>query len=99
MKAIIETGGKQYLVEEGSTIYVEKLDIAPGKKYTFDKVIMIDDSFGMPYVKNALVEAKVEKHDKKKKIVIFKYLPKKSSHKKQGHRQPYTKLIITKISK
>ena len=99
MKAIIETGGKQYLVEEGSTIYVEKLDIPAGKKYTFDKVVMVNDEIGMPYVENAFVEAKVEKHGKKRKIVIFKYLPKKSSHKKQGHRQPYTKLVITKISK
>ncbi len=98
MKAVIETGGKQYRVEEGSSIYVEKLDAEPGKKYTFDKVIMVDNKVGTPYVKGATVEAKVEKHGKQKKIIIFKYLPKKSSHKKQGHRQPYTKLTITKIN-
>ena len=94
MKAVIETGGKQYLVEEGSVIYVEKLDCEAGKKYTFDKVVMAGSKVGTPYVNGA----KVEKHGKQKKVVIFKYLPKKSSHKKQGHRQPYTKLTITKIN-
>ncbi len=98
MKAVIETGGKQYLVSEGDSIYVEKLDCEKGKTYTFDKVVMAGSKVGMPYVKGASVEAKVEKHGKQKKIVIFKYRPKKSSHKKQGHRQPYTKLVITKIN-
>lgn len=98
MKAVIETGGKQYLVSEGDSIYVEKLDCEKGKTYTFDKVVMAGSKVGTPYVKGASVEAKVEKHGKQKKIVIFKYRPKKSSHKKQGHRQPYTKLIITKIN-
>ena len=93
MKAVIETGGKQYLVEEGSVIYVEKLDCEAGKKYTFDKVVMAGSKVGTPYVNGASVEAKVEKHGKQKKVVIFKYLP-----KKQGHRQPYTKLTITKIN-
>ena len=98
MKAVIETGGKQYLVSEGDSIYVEKLDCEKGKTYTFDKVDMAGSKVGTPYVKGASVEAKVEKHGKQKKIVIFKYRPKKSSHKKQGHRQPYTKLVITKIN-
>ena len=98
MKAVIETGGKQYRVEEGSVIYVEKLDAKSGSKYTFDKVIMADNKVGTPYIKGATVEAKIEKHGKQKKIIIFKYLPKKSSHKKQGHRQPYTKHTITKIN-
>ena len=98
MKAVIETGGKQYLVEEGSVIYVEKLDCEAGKKYTFDKVVMAGSKVGTPYVNGASVEAKVEKHGKQKKVVIFKYLPKKSSHKKQGHRQPYTCLTITAIN-
>ena len=98
MKAVIETGGKQYYVEEGTVLYVEKLDVEAGKKYTFDKVIMADSKVGTPYINGATVEAKVEKHGKQKKVVIFKYLPKKSSHKKQGHRQPYTKLTITKIN-
>ena len=97
MKAVIETGGKQYLVEEGSVIYVEKLDCEAGKKYTFDKVVMAGSKVGTPYVNGASVEAKVEKHGKQKKVVIFKYLPKKSSHKKQGHRQPYTKVEIKSI--
>jgi large subunit ribosomal protein L21 len=77
MKAVIETGGKQYLVEEGSVIYVEKLDCEAGKKYTFDKVVMAGSKVGTPYVNGASVEAKVEKHGKQKKVVIFKYLPKK----------------------
>ena len=98
MKAVIETGGKQYLVEEGSVIYVEKLDCEAGKKYTFDKVVMAGSKVGTPYVNGASVEAKVEKHGKQKKVVIFKYLPKKSSHKKQGHRQPYTKKKKKKIN-
>ena len=98
MKEVIENGGKQYRVSEGSVIYVEKIDVEAGKTYTFDKVVMADDKVGTPYVKGASVEAKVEKHGKQKKIVIFKYFPKKSSHKKQGHRQPYTKLTITKIN-
>ena len=98
MKAVIETGGKQYRVKEGSIIHVEKLDVEAGKTYTFDKVVMAGNKVGTPYVEGATVEAKVEKHGKQKKIVIFKYLQKKSSHKKQGHRQPYTRLVITKIN-
>ena len=68
MKAVIETGGKQYRVEEGSVIYVEKLDVEAGKTYTFDKVIMADSKVGTPYIKGATVEAKVEKHVNKKKL-------------------------------
>ncbi|MDD2469451.1 MAG: 50S ribosomal protein L21 [Bacilli bacterium] len=97
MKAIIETGGKQYYVEEGSEIYVEKLDVEEGKEVTFDKVLMVNGVAGRPYVANVVVTGKVIKHGKKRKIVIFKYRPKKSSHNKQGHRQPYTKVVITKI--
>ena len=98
MYAIIETGGKQLKVEEGSVIYVEKLDVNEGEEYTFDKVVMADEKIGHPYVEGATAEAKVEKHDKQKKIIVYHYLPKKKSHKKQGHRQPYTKLTITKIN-
>lgn len=98
MKAVIETGGKQYRVEEGSVIYVEKLDVEAGKKYVFDKVVMTDEKIGHPYITGATVEATVEKHGKQKKIIVYHYLPKKRSHKKQGHRQPYTKLTITKIN-
>lgn len=98
MKAVIETGGKQYYVEEGTELYIEKLEQEPGSKYIFDKVLMVNGSYGRPYLPNATVEAEVIKHGKQKKIIIFKYRPKKSSHKKQGHRQPYTKVVIKKIS-
>ncbi len=98
MKAIIETGGKQYLVEEKSVIYVEKLDAEEGKTVKFDKVLMLDGNFGSPYVSGAVVTGKVVKHGKDKKIRIFKYVnKKKSTRKTQGHRQPYTKVEITKI--
>ena len=98
MKAIIETGGKQYIVESGSVIYVEKLDTEEGKAITFDKVLMIDGLVGSPYVEGAKVTGKVVKHGKQKKIRIFKYVNKnKSTRKTQGHRQPYTKIEITNI--
>ena len=98
MKAIIETGGKQYYVAEGDTIYVEKLDVEEGKKVVFDKVLMANGVTGNPYVKGASVEGKVIKQGKNKKITIFTYVPnKKSTRQKQGHRQPYTKIEITKI--
>ncbi len=98
MKAIILTGGKQYLVSEGTTLYVEKLDVEEGKEVVFDKVLMLDGNVGNPYVNNAKVTAKVLKHGKNKKIRIFKYVNKqKSTRKSQGHRQPYTKVEITKI--
>lgn len=98
MKAIIETGGKQYSVEEKSVIYIEKLDIEEGKKVVFDKVLMANGVVGNPYVKGASVEGKVLKNGKGKKIKIFTYKPNKTStRKRQGHRQPYTKVEITKI--
>ncbi len=98
MKAVIITGGKQYLVEEGSVIYVEKLDIEPENEIVFEKEnVLLVDGQAMP--ESAKVIAKVVKHGKQKKIIIFKYNPKKKYRKKQGHRQPYTKLEITKISK
>lgn len=100
MYAIIETGGKQLKVSENDVIFVEKLDVNEGDKITFDKVLMIGDEkvvIGNPYVTGAKVEATVEKQGKDKKIIVFKYKPKKSSKTKQGHRQPYTKLTITKI--
>ena len=101
MYAIIETGGKQLKVEEGQTIFVEKLDVEKGKKYTFDKVVALENgglTLGDPYVEGAKVTCKVEKQGKAKKIIIFKYKPKKgSSRRKQGHRQPYTKLTVEKI--
>ena len=98
MKAILETGGKQYSVEEGSTIYIEKLDVEEGKRVVFDKVLMANGVVGNPYVNGASVEGKVVKNGKGKKIHIFTYKPNKTStRKKQGHRQPYTKVEITKI--
>ena len=98
MKAIIKTGGKQYLVSEGSVIYVEKLDAKEGKEVTFDEVLMLDGKVGSPLVKDAKVTGKVIKHGKNKKIRIFHYVNKqKSTRKHQGHRQPYTKVEITKI--
>ena len=98
MKAIIETGGKQYYVAEGDIIYVEKLDVEAGKKVVFDKVLMANGVTGNPYVKGATVEGEVLKQGKGKKITIFTYVPnKKSTRTKQGHRQPYTKIEIKKI--
>lgn len=98
MKAIIETGGKQYSVEEGSVIYIEKLDVNEGEKVVFDKVLMANGIVGNPYVKGSKVEGTVEKNGKGKKINIFTYKPNKTStRKRQGHRQPYTKVVINKI--
>lgn len=99
MKAIFETGGKQYYVSEGDVLYVEKLDVEAGKEMDFTNVLMVDGVAGTPYVKGAKVVCKVEKHGKQKKIVVFKYNPKKKYRKTQGHRQPYTKLVVTKIVK
>lgn len=101
MYAIIETGGKQLKVEVGDTIFVEKLDVEEGANYTFDKVLFVGDEsakIGNPYLEGAKVEAKVEKQGKEKKVTIYKYNPKKHYHKKQGHRQPYTKLVIESIN-
>ena len=101
MYAVIETGGKQLRVEVGQEIFVEKLEVEAGQEYTFDKVLLIGgekNKVGKPYVKNASVVAKVEKHGRGRKIIIFKYEPKKHYHKKQGHRQPYTKLTISNIN-
>ena len=101
MYAIIETGGKQLKVEEGQEIYVEKLDVEEGSEYTFDKVVAVENgglTIGTPYVEGAKVLCKVEKQGKEKKIIIFKYKQKKgSTRRKQGHRQPYTKLTVEKI--
>lgn len=101
MYAVIETGGKQIKVETGDAIYVEKLDVQEGETYTFDKVLFVGGEatkVGVPYVEGATVTAKVEKQGKSKKIIVYKYKPKKHYHKKQGHRQPYTKLIVEAIN-
>ena len=100
MYAIIETSGKQLKVEAGDTIFVEKLDVEAGETYTFDKVLLVGDDtvkIGNPYVAGATVTATVEKQGKEKKVTIYKYEPKKHYHKKQGHRQPYTKLTVKEI--
>ena len=99
MKAVFTTGGKQYYVTEGDVIYVEKLHAEVGSTVKFDEVLFVDGKAGNPIVPNASVECKVEKQGKAKKIVVFKYRPKKKFRKKQGHRQPYTKLVVTKINK
>ncbi|KRM30060.1 MULTISPECIES: 50S ribosomal protein L21 [Limosilactobacillus] len=101
MYAIIVTGGKQYKVEEGKTIFVEKLDAKQGDKVTFDKVVLVggeDTKIGTPFVDGAAVKGTVEKQGKEKRVVAFKYKPKKHTHTKQGHRQPYTKVTIDKIN-
>lgn len=101
MYAIIVTGGKQYKVEEGKSIFVEKLDAKQGDKVTFDKVVLVsgdDTKIGTPFVDGAAVEGTVEKQGKEKKVVTFKYKPKKHTHTKQGHRQPYTKVTIDTIN-
>lgn len=100
MYAIIVTGGKQYKVEAGQVIYVEKLDAKEGEKVTFDKVIFVggdDVKVGTPFVDGATVEGTVDKQGKEKKVVTFKYKPKKHSHSKYGHRQPYTKVTVKSI--
>lgn len=97
MKAVIETGGKQYYVTEGTVLYVEKLDVEAGKKVTLDKVLMVNDKVGNPYVDGAKVVGEVVKHGKNKKIIVYKYNAKKKYRKKQGHRQPYTKIEIKSI--
>ena len=101
MYAVIETGGKQLRVEEGQTIFVEKLCADAETTYSFDKVLLVggeNTKVGAPYVEGATVTAKVVSHGKGKKITVFKYKPKKNNHRKLGHRQPFTKLVIEKIN-
>lgn len=98
MKAIFVTGGKQYYVQENDVIYVEKLPNDAGSEVVFDTVLFANGVVGDPYVKGAKVTCTVEKHGKNKKIVVFKYKPKKKYRRKQGHRQPYTKLVVKKIA-
>ena len=101
MYAVIETGGKQLRVEEGQAYFVEKLDVNAGDEVVIDKVVLFageTTKIGTPYVEGAKVTCKVEKNGKGKKIDIFKYTAKKgSTYRRQGHRQPYTKLIVEKI--
>ena len=102
MYAIIETGGKQYKVSEGDTLFIEKIEAEDETKVEFDKVLAVstDDGLkvGKPYIEKVKVTAEVEKNGKGKKIIVFKYKAKKGYKKMQGHRQPYTKVKIEKIS-
>ena len=88
--AIIKTGGKQVKVEVGQAIYVEKLDVEAGSEVTFNEVVLVGGE--------KTVVGTVEKQGKQKKVITFKYKPKKGSHRKQGHRQPYTKVVINAIN-
>ena len=102
MYAIIETGGKQYKVEAGDVIYIEKLDVEAESEVVFDKVIAVGSEDGIktgaPYVEGATVTAKAVKNGKGKKVVVFTYKAKKNAKRKMGHRQPYTKVEISAIN-
>ncbi|WP_370801939.1 50S ribosomal protein L21 [Eubacterium ventriosum] len=101
MYAIIATGGKQYKVEEGQTIRVEKLGVESGSKFTFDQVLLVggdDVKVGEPTVDGASVEATVVGDGKAKKVIVYKYKRKTGYHKKNGHRQQYTEVKIDKIN-
>lgn len=101
MYAIIETGGKQYKVQEGDVLYIEKLELNEGDSVTFDRVLAVSKGEGLvtgaPVVAGASVTATVDKHGRGQKIVVYKYKAKKNYRRKQGHRQPYTKVTIGKI--
>ena len=102
MYAIIETGGKQYKVENGDVVFIEKLGVEADSEVTFDKVIAVgtDDGIkvGAPYVEGASVAAKVLKNGKAKKVTVMTYKPKKNEKRKMGHRQPYTKIEVASIN-
>ena len=101
MFAIVETGGKQYQVEEGRYVDVELLDGEKDSKVVFDKVVMIvngkKSKVGQPYVAGASAEGVIVKHDKAKKVIVYKQRPKKGYRRKQGHRQGFTRVMISKI--
>lgn len=102
MFAIIKTGGKQYLVNPGQKLKIEKLDAKEGGKFVFDEVLLVSDDkkteIGTPYVKGAKVEAKVLKQGRGKKVIVFRYHSKTRYRKKKGHRQHYTEVLIEKIT-
>ena len=102
MYAVIKTGGKQYRVQQGDVIFVEKIDAQADETVTFDEVLLVNDGdatkIGTPVVEGAKVEGKVLAQVKAKKVVVYKYKAKKNERKKQGHRQPYTKVEITAIN-
>ncbi len=97
MFVVIQTGGKQINVSYGQEIFVEKLVGKAKDKIIFDKILLIDQQFGKPFLKGAEVHGEIIKQDKSKKIRVFKYKPKKNSKTMYGHRQPYTKVLITDI--
>ena len=102
MYAVIKTGGKQYRVQQGDVIFVEKIDAQADEQVTFEEVLLVGDGeqskIGAPVVAGAKVEGKVLAQVKSKKVVVYKYKAKKNERKKQGHRQPYTKVEITAIN-
>lgn len=102
MYAVIETGGKQYRVAEGQTLRVEKLPGAKGESVVFDRVLLLNDGtevkIGQPYLDGCTVEGKVIRQGRARKIIVFKYKPKKNCRRKQGHRQPFTEVLISKIT-
>ncbi len=102
MYAIIKTGGKQYKVQEGDTIYIEKLPSTEGETVEFDEVLLVSGDNGLvvgnPTVDGAKVTGKVDKHGRGQKIIVYKYKAKKNYRRKQGHRQPYSKVVIEKIN-
>lgn len=100
MYAIIKTGGKQLKVTEGQEIFVEKINGEVGDTVTFDEVLFVggdDTKVGAPLVDGATVEAKIVKQGRAKKVTTYRYIRRKDSHRKQGHRQPYTKLTVNSI--
>jgi large subunit ribosomal protein L21 len=101
MYAIMETGGKQYKVSEGDTLFIEKLPADAGETYEVNKVLAVEKDgqlqMGTPLLDGAKVILKVEKHGKGKKIIVFKYKPKKNYRRKKGHRQPFTRVVVEKI--
>ena len=102
MYAVFETGGKQYKASVGDVLFIEKLNVEAGETVKFDKVLLVandgDIKAGTPYVDGAVVEATLEKNGKGKKIRIFKYKAKKTYRRRIGHRQPYSKVVITAVN-
>lgn len=101
MYAVIETGGKQYRVSEGERLKIEKLPVAPGETVTIDRVLAVGGEEGLvvgtPVVEGAKVLLKAVHHGRGKKIIVFKYKPKKNYRRKKGHRQPFTEVIVERI--
>ncbi|WGI36312.1 50S ribosomal protein L21 [Mesomycoplasma lagogenitalium] len=97
MFAVIKTGGKQLIVKQGDTIFIEKIDAKEGEKVSFSEVLVVDKKVGTPFVKGAVVEGIVEKQGKAKKIVVYRHNAKSTHKRKLGHRQPYTRVKITEL--